>query len=85
MPRTKKTTTKKTATAKDTFQIKGEELLKKVRELIAEGNVRRITIEDKNGRTILVLPLTLGVVGALVAPALSCRWCYCRLSHRMHH
>lgn len=53
------------------FTIKGEELLKKVKELIAEGNVRKITIKDKSDKTLVVFPLTIGVVGALLAPALA--------------
>jgi len=56
---------------KETFTIHGEDLLKKVKELIHEGNVRRITIRDKNGKDLIVLPLTVGVVGALIAPALA--------------
>lgn len=55
----------------ETIKVKGEELLGKVKELVKEGNVRRIIISDKNGKQILVLPLTLGVVGALVAPVLA--------------
>ena len=59
--------TKKT----DTFEVKGEDLLKKVKELIHQGNIRKISIEDKNGNTIIVLPLTLGIVGAMLAPPLA--------------
>lgn len=62
--------TKKQST-ETTFKVKGEELLKKVKELIREGNVRRITIKDKKGKTIIVIPLTIGVVGAVLAPVLA--------------
>lgn len=56
-------------TKNESFKVKGEELLKKVKELIKEGNIRKITIKDKNDKAILVLPLTLGVIGvALAAP-----------------
>lgn len=55
----------------ESFKVQGEELLKKVRSLIAEGNVRKITVKDKNGDTLLVLPLTIGVVGAVLAPVLA--------------
>ena len=55
----------------ETFKINGENLLKKVKELIQEGNVRRITIRDKNGKDLIVLPLTVGVVGVVFAPALA--------------
>ena len=56
---------------KEEFKVSGEELLKKVKELIAEGNVRRIIIKNKDGKSILELPLTLGVVGAVLAPVLA--------------
>lgn len=50
------------------FKVKGEELLGKIRELIAEGNVRRVTINNAEGKTLLEIPLTVGVVGVLLAP-----------------
>ncbi|OCX53170.1 hypothetical protein BEL04_02330 [Mucilaginibacter sp. PPCGB 2223] len=55
-------------TIKETFAMHGENLLKKVKELIAEGNVTRITITDKNNKEIATFPLTIGVVGVLLAP-----------------
>ena len=56
---------------KESFTINGESLLKKVKELIAEGNVRKITITDKSGKEIASFPLTFGVVGALLMPVLA--------------
>lgn len=53
------------------FKVNGEELLKKVKELIAEGNIRKITIRNKDGKNIVELPLTVGVVGAVLAPPLA--------------
>lgn len=55
----------------DFFTTTGENLLKKIKELIEEGNVRRITITEKSGREIMSFPLTIGVVGALLAPILA--------------
>jgi hypothetical protein len=55
-------------TTKESFVAHGESLLKKVKELIAEGNIRKITITDKAGKEIMSFPLTFGVVGALLAP-----------------
>ena len=52
----------------ESFTINGEELLKKVKALIAEGNVRKITIQDKTGKEIMSFPLTMGVVGAVLLP-----------------
>jgi hypothetical protein len=55
----------------DQFEIKGEQLLSKVKELIEEGNVRRIIIKDKAGKELVTFPLTVGVVGAVLAPVLA--------------
>ena len=62
---------KKTKAKTESFKVDGEMLLKKVKDLIKEGNVRRIKILDKSGNELIVLPLTLGVVGALLAPPLA--------------
>jgi hypothetical protein len=53
------------------FKVNGEELLKKIRELIHEGNVTRIIIKDENGKTYLEIPVTVGLVGALIVPVLA--------------
>lgn len=53
------------------FQVNGEELLTKIKELVHEGNIRRILIRDQDGRTLIDIPMTLGVVGALLAPQLA--------------
>lgn len=58
-------------TTKESFNINGEDLLNKVKEIIREGNVRKITINDKSGKELLSFPLTIGVVGALFAPVLA--------------
>ena len=54
-----------------TFRVKGEDLLKKLNAVIKEGNVRRIVIKDKEGRSLINIPLTIGVVGVVLAPALA--------------
>lgn len=56
---------------KEEIKVSGEELLSKVKQLIKEGNVRRIIIKDKDGKTLVELPLTIGVVGAVIAPVLA--------------
>lgn len=53
---------------REEFEISGEKLLEKVKELIHEGNVRRIVIKNEDGISILEFPLTLGVVGAVFVP-----------------
>ena len=55
----------------ESFRVSGEDLLKKVKELIHQGNIRNITIEDKKGKAILIFPLTIGVVGAVLVPPLA--------------
>jgi hypothetical protein len=57
--------------AKEFFHINGEGLLKKVKEIIAEGNVSRIIIADKAGKEVAHFPLTIGVVGVLLMPMLA--------------
>lgn len=52
----------------DEFKVKGDELLGKVKELVHEGNVRRLVIENGEGKTLIEIPLTIGVVGALLLP-----------------
>ncbi len=53
------------------FKVRGEELLRKVKDIIHEGNVRRIIIKDDKGMTYMEIPLTFGVVGALFLPVLA--------------
>lgn len=53
------------------FKINGDELLGKVKQLIAEGNVRRLIIKDKDNKTLVEIPLTIGIVGIVLAPVLA--------------
>lgn len=53
------------------FKVNGEQLLSRVKELINEGNVRRIIIKDKEGKTLVEIPVTVGVIGAVFAPVLA--------------
>jgi hypothetical protein len=53
---------------KEEFEVKGEDLLRKIKELIKEGNIRKITIKSEEGKTLIQIPLTLGVVGAILLP-----------------
>ena len=50
------------------FTLNGDEVVAKVKELIHEGNIRRITIKNEEGRTMLEVPLTLGLIGAALLP-----------------
>jgi hypothetical protein len=53
------------------FRVDGEELLRKIKDLLKQGNIRRVIIKDKDGKTVFEIPLTFGVVGALLAPQLA--------------
>jgi hypothetical protein len=53
---------------KSEFQVTGEELLAKIKEIIHEGNVRKIIIKNDRGETYLEIPVTIGVIGAILAP-----------------
>ena len=53
------------------FTISGDEVVAKVKELIHEGNIRRLIIKNEDGRTMLEIPLTLGLVGAAFLPVLA--------------
>jgi len=56
---------------KEEFKVNGSDLLKKVQELVKEGNVRRIIIKDKDAKTLAEFPVTIGVVGVMFAPILA--------------
>ena len=53
------------------FHVNGEEILSKVKELIREGNIRRVIIKNEDGKTLIDIPLTVGVVGTVIAPQLA--------------
>jgi len=61
--------TEKTYT--EEFRVDGEKLIEKIKELIHEGNIRRVIIKDKDGKILMEIPVTFGVVGVLIAPQLA--------------
>jgi hypothetical protein len=50
------------------FRVAGEAVIAKIKELIREGNIRRIIIKNEEGQILIEIPLTVGVVGALLLP-----------------
>jgi len=60
-----------TQTHEEEFKVKGEDLVDKIKNLIQESNIRRIIIKNKAGKTIIEIPLTVGIVGAVIAPVLA--------------
>lgn len=59
--------TKKT----EEFKVSGKDLVDKVKALINEGNIRRLTVKNKDGKSLVEFPLTLGAVGVVLAPMLA--------------
>ena len=55
----------------ETFKVAGKDLGNKIRELIHEGNVRRIIIKDEHGHTFMEIPLTVATIGVVAAPVLA--------------
>ena len=51
--------------------INGDQLISTVKSLIREGNIRRMSVRNRDGETLIEIPLTLGVVGALLLPTLA--------------
>ncbi|MDI6844560.1 MAG: DUF4342 domain-containing protein [Candidatus Saccharicenans sp.] len=50
------------------FRVTGSEILEKIKEIIREGNARRIIFKTEDGKTFMEIPLTVGIVGTLIAP-----------------
>ena len=53
------------------FKIQGDMIVAKIKELIQEGNIRRIIIKDEEGKSLMDIPLAVGVAGAIFAPKLA--------------
>ena len=54
----------------ESFKVAGEQLVDAVKRLVHEGNVRRVIIKH-DGNTVVEFPLTIGVIGAVLAPVLA--------------
>lgn len=63
--------TEESKTRTEEFQVSGDKLVGKIKEIVHQGNIRRIAIKNDSGRVLIDIPLTLGVVGALLAPQLA--------------
>lgn len=58
-------------TTTEEFKVSGEQLLGKVKELLHEGNIRRIIIKNERDETVIEVPLTIGAIGAVLVPVLA--------------
>lgn len=64
-----KTSTHEKVTAEE-FKISGDVLVSKIKELIAQGNIRRIILKNEEGQTLIEIPMTVGVIGTVIGAAL---------------
>ncbi|MCP4551647.1 MAG: DUF4342 domain-containing protein [Bacteroidetes bacterium] len=56
---------------KEEFKVKGGELLSFIKDLIKEGNVRRIVVKDDKNKKYIDIPVTVGIAGVVLAPFLA--------------
>ena len=56
---------------KEEFKISGEDITEKIKEIIKEGNARKIIIKNEKGESVAEFPLTVGAIGTLIAPILA--------------
>ena len=62
------TDTTQDRTHTEEFKLDGGKVLDKIKELIRQGNIRRIILKNESGKTLIEIPLTLGLVGAALLP-----------------
>ncbi|MBP6944689.1 DUF4342 domain-containing protein [Patescibacteria group bacterium] len=55
----------------ESFRVNGQQLVDKIKEIVKEGNARRILIQNEQGETILEIPLTIAVIGTLLVPVIA--------------
>lgn len=58
-------------TTTEEFSVSGKELVDKVKEIIKQGNVRKIMIKNEKGETLVEIPVTIAVIGAVLVPVLA--------------
>lgn len=58
-------------TRTEEFKVSGQDIIRKIKELVNEGNIRKITIKNKDGKVMAEFPLTFGLVGTVLAPVLA--------------
>jgi hypothetical protein len=67
----KKEENKEEKKRREEFKIDGSDLVDKIKELIHQGNIRRIILKNDAGETLIEIPLTLGLIGAALMPVLA--------------
>lgn len=61
-------TQEQSRTRTEEFKLDGAQVIAKIKELIHQGNIRRIIVKNDEGRTLIEIPLTLGLVGVALLP-----------------
>jgi hypothetical protein len=56
------------------FVVSGDSLIAKIKELLHEGNVRRVSLQTEEGKTLIEVPLTVGVAGAVAGALIAPVW-----------
>ncbi len=56
---------------KEEFKVHGDDIVKKIKEIIKAGNARRIILKNEKGEVLMEIPLTFAVVGTVFAPILA--------------
>ncbi len=67
-PNPQQTTSDSASTPVESYQLTGEDVISRIRQIVHEGNVRRVLIKNAEGHVIVEFPLTIGVVGAALVP-----------------
>jgi len=70
-------------TRTEEFKLEGGKVLDKIKELIHQGNIRRITIKNEEGKTLIEIPLTIGLVGAALLPVFAAVGALAAVASRM--
>jgi len=55
-------------TKKEEFKVSGDDVIKTIKKIVREGNIRRIIIKNEEGKPLIEIPLTIGVVGVALLP-----------------
>ncbi len=58
-------------TKKEEFKVSGEDIVKKIKQIIEEGNARKVIIKNEKGESVMEFSLTIGAIGTLIAPILA--------------
>ncbi|MEI6843243.1 MAG: DUF4342 domain-containing protein [bacterium] len=67
---------------REEFRVSGDEVIKKIKEIIKEGNARKIIIKNEKEEVVMEIPLTFAVVGTVLAPVIAAVGAFAALATR---